>query len=223
MGTDKSSWGKSLTMNCQPRGCPQIQGRILDRINVDFWIDTGANATGYLKSRMFRKIITEESPKTSSVFVQTLSGIQRRGEMRLADLSVGPLKYRDLIFTEGSEPRLGLSFLSRHIVTFDFPNSKIYFREGNKFNRTDETDMSGLHLYRISGEVVAYSVDDGSPACKAGIKALDVILKIGDDVNLYDIWEIRELMRSGDGHKIVMTIKRGPDIKEVFFLLKKRI
>lgn len=224
MGTDKPDWGRDLAMNCELAGCPRITGRILDRINVDFLIDTGANASGYLESKMFRKILTEKGPKTLNVLVQTVFSIQQLREVRIKGLSVGPLKYRDLIFTEGSESRLGLSFLSRHIVTFDFPNSKIYFREGNKFNRIDETDMSGLHLCRISDETVAYSVDEDSPAHKAGIKANDVILKIGDDdVNLYNMWDIRELLRSGNRHKIMMVIKRGNDVKEVSFLLEKRI
>ncbi|MCK5611887.1 PDZ domain-containing protein, partial [Candidatus Pacearchaeota archaeon] len=148
-------------------------------------------------------------------------------EVRIEGLSVGLLKYQGLIFTEGtegSESRLGLSFLSRHIVTFDFPNSKIYFREGNKFNKTDETDMSGLHLRRISNKTIIYSVDESSPAHKAGIKANDVVLKIGDDdVNLCDMWDIRELLRLGNRREIIMVIKRGNDVKEVSFLLEKRI
>jgi C-terminal processing protease CtpA/Prc len=134
------------------------------------------------------------------------------------------LKYQDLIFSESNESRLGYSFLTRHTVTFDFPNSKIYFKKGEMFNKTEEEDMSGLHLYQISDETVTYSVDEGSPAHKAGIRANDVILKIGnDDINLYDIWDIRELLRSGNRRKIMMVIKRGNDVKEVSFLLKKRI
>ncbi len=224
MGADKSDWGRVLEMNCELAGCPRITGRILDRIDVDFLIDTGANATGFLEIKMFDKVLTDTAPKTSSVFTQTLSGIRRCREIRIDGLSIGPLKYHDLIITEGSESRLGFSFLSRHVVTFDFPSSKIYFREGNKFYRTDEMDMSGLHLSWISDEIVAYLVDEGSPAHKAGIKANDVILKIGDkNVKSYDIWDIRELLRSGNKHRITMVIKRGNDVKEVSFLLKKRI
>lgn len=227
MGADKSDWGRGLAMNCELAGCPRITGRILDRIDVDFLIDTGANATGFLESKMFRKILTEKGPKTSNVLVQTVSGIQQLREARIKGLSVGPLKYQGLIFAEGIEGSwscLGLSFLSRHIVTFDFPNSKIYFKKGKKFNKTEEADMSGLHLRRISNKTIIYSVDESSPAHKAGIKANDVVLKIGDDdVNLCDMWDIRELLRLENRRKIIMVIKRGNDVKEVTFLLEKRI
>lgn len=224
MGTDKSAWGKNLGMYCSPAGFPQITGRIFDRIDVDFLIDTGANGAGCLEIKIFNKILADKELRTSSVLTQTLSGTNRCREFRIEDLSVGSLKYRDLIFTESGESRLGLSFLSRHMVTFDFPNGKIYLREGDKFNRVEQTDMSGLHLYRISNETVAYSVDEGSPAQKAGIKDNDVILKINDDdVDQHDIRDIRELLRSTDRRKILMVIRRGNDAKEVSFLLEKRI
>ncbi len=224
MGADKSDWGRALAMNCELAGCPRITGRILDRIDVDFLIDSGANASGYLEHKIFRKILTEIGSKTSNVLVQTASGIQQLRETRIEEFSVGLLKYQDLIFSESKESRLGLSFLTRHIVTFDFPNSKIYFKKGKMFNKTEEEDMSGLHLYKISDETVAYSVDEGSPAYRAGIRANDVILKIGnDDVNLFDMWDIRELLRSGNRRKIMMVIKHGNDVKEVSFLLEKRI
>jgi hypothetical protein len=59
---------------------------------------------------------------------------------------------------------LGLSFLSRHIVTFDFPNGRVYFEKGKEYKKVDETDMSGLHLLRISNETFVYSVDEGDIA-----------------------------------------------------------
>jgi C-terminal processing protease CtpA/Prc len=119
---------------------------------------------------------------------------------------------------------LGLSFLSRHIVTLDFPNNRIYLKKGKGFKKDDETDMSGLHLLRISNQTVVYSVDEGSPAQKAGIRANDIILKVGDkDANTYDILELRRLLRSGVKHKILMTIKQNDDVKDVSFLLKKKI
>jgi len=50
-------------------------------------------------------------------------------------------------------------FLSRHIVTFEFQNKRIYLKKGEDFKKIDETDMSGLHLLRISNQTLVYSVD----------------------------------------------------------------
>jgi len=132
--------------------------------------------------------------------------------------------YRDLIFGEGSVNNLGLDFLSRHLVTFDFPNNRIYLKKGKGFEKTEEADMSGLHLLNVLNKVIVYSIDESSPAQKAGIKTGDIILKVGDkDANTYDMWELRRLLRSGDKQKITMTIKSGDGIKDVSFLLKKKI
>jgi C-terminal processing protease CtpA/Prc len=104
------------------------------------------------------------------------------------------------------------------------PNRRVYFKRGKQFKKEDETDMSGLHLLRISNQIVVFSVDEDSPAKKAGINPKDIILKVGErDASKYDMWELRRLLMSEDKRKIEMTIKRGEDIKDISFLLKKKI
>lgn len=218
-------WGNELSISYNPLGIPQITGNILDGIKVDFMIDTGAiGAAGALDSKIFEEILSKKEIRTSEALVATASGIVRSREARIGNLSVGSFEYEKLIFGEGNWSYLGLSFLSRHIVTFDFSNSRMYLEKGKEFKKNDETDMSGLHLLRISNKTVVYSVDEGSPAQKAGIRANDVILKVGNkDANTYDMWELRRLLMSGDGRKIMMIIKHGDDVKEVSFLLQKKI
>jgi len=220
-----SGWGNELPISYSQIGLPQITGNILDGVKVKFVIDTGATgAAGSLDSKIFEEILSKKEIKTSEALSATASGIVRSREARIGNLSVGSFEYQDLIFGEGNWSYLGLSFLSRHIVTFDFPNSRIYLEKGKGFKKIDETDMSGLHLLRISNNTVVHSVDEGSPAQKAGIRANDIILKVGNkDANIYDMWELRRFLMSGDGHKVSMTIKRGDDIKEASFLLKKKI
>lgn len=218
-----SHWGNELPIGYHPLGLPQITGNVLDSIKVDFVVDTGAN-TGSLDRKIFEQILSNKELKTSETLFATASGVIRKREARIGNLSIVEFEYEDLIFGEGNWSHLGLSFLSRHIVTFDFPNSRIYLEKGKGFKKIDETDMSGLHLLRISNKTVVYSVDEGSPAQKAGIRAKDTILKVGNkNANTYDMWDLRRLLMSGDGHKITMTIKRGDDVKEVSFLLKKKI
>lgn len=217
-------WGIELTMEYDSLGWPQITGLVLDDIEVDFVIDTGANSTGGLVGDIFEKTLSENKLKTSEILFATASGVIRKREMRIKGLSVGLLNYTDIIFGEANISHLGLSFLSRHTVTFDFPNSRIYLKKGEGFTKYDETDMSGLHLLRISDKTVVYSVDEDSPAQKAGIMANDIILRVGDkDVNTYDILELRRLLMSGDKRNIIMTIKHGDVIKDLSFLLKKKI
>ena len=52
----------------------------------------------------------------------------------------------------------------------------------------------------------------------------DVIVQINNkDSNAYEMGEVRNILESKDGQEITMTIKRGDEIKEVSFQLKKKI
>lgn len=217
-------WGEELEINYGSIGWPRITGNIHNGIKVDFVIDTGCNTTGGLDGKIFEEILSKKKVKTSEALLATASGIVQKREARVSGFSVGPFEYEDLIFSEGNWSYLGLSFLARHIVILDFPNNRIYLKEGRDFKKIDETDMSGLHLLRISNKTIVHSVDKESPAEKAGIKAKDVIIKVGNkDVNTYNMWRLRRILMSEDKRKITMAIKRGNDVKDVSFLLEKKI
>lgn len=217
-------WGQELEINYDSIGQPNIIGNIHNGIKVGFVIDTGCNTTGGLDRKIFEEILSKKEVKTSEALLATASGIVQNREARISGFSVGPFEYEDLIFDEGNWSYLGLLFLARHIVILDFPNNRIYLKKGRDFKKIDETDMSGLHLLRISNKTIVHSVDEDSPAQKAGISADDVILKVGDKgANKYEMWELRRILRSKDKRKIVMTIQRGDDVKEVSFLLKRKI
>jgi len=219
-----ADWGIELLIRHDSLGWPHITGDVLKSINVDFIIDTGSNSSGGLGSDIFKRIISEKELTTSEILTATASGVMQKREVRIDSLSVGSFEYEKLIFSEDNWSHLGLLFMSRHTVTLDFPNSRMYLRKGKEFKKGDETDMSGLHLLRISNQTVVYSVDEDSPAQKAGIRSKDIIVKIDDkDVNTYNIYDMRRLLMSGDKRNITMIIKRGDDVKDVSFLLEKKI
>ena len=227
-GDNNSHWHTSLPITYSPTGIPQIKANILDGIRIDFSedfvIDTGANTAGSLSRRIFYEIVAKRKLKVAEEIYETASGTMRKKIIRVSDIQIGPLYYKNLIFSEGIWSFLGLEFLSRHLVAFDFPGNRFYLKKGEDFDKVDESDMSGLHLLSVSNEIIVYSVDRGSPAQKAGMRANDVIIRInGRDSDAYEIQEIRQLLKSGDGYKIAMTIKRGDEIKKVSFQLETRI
>lgn len=223
-GSSDRDWGEELRITYGLLGRPKITGTIFNTIKVDFVIDTGLNGTGDLNTKIFREISKNRVMKTSEILTQTASGTIREMNFRTDDLSFGPLKYEGLIFNSADGSLLGLEFLARHIVTFDFPNSRVYFKKGRNFKKADEVDMSGLHLLRVSKETFVHSVDKGSPAEKAGIKANDIILHVENkNVNKYEMQELRRFLKSGDGQEVTMKIKRSTDVREVSFLLEKKI
>jgi len=217
-------WGEEFTFSFNSIGLPQIKGNVLGCIKVDFTIDTGSNATGNLDRRIFEKILSKKNLITSETLASTPSGLVKSKAARIDRLSIGSFEYQDLIFREDDVNNLGLDFLSRHLVTFDFPNNKIYLKKGKEFLKMDKSDMSGLHLLRISNETVVHSVDKDSPAAKAGIRSKDIILKVeGKNADEYGMWALRQLLRCEDKYKITITIQHDNDEREIAFLLRKKI
>ena len=223
---NEPDWGTEFALSYDPGGLPQIIGKLPDGGEREFVIDTGYQATGSLDKHVFDALVAQRDLPTRESTFAGLTGIERTVQTRLDRLSVGPFEYRGLILSRAVGNILGLDFLSRHRVTFDFPNNKLYLKKGRQFDKVDEADMSGLRLLRYADSTVVYSSghEHGRPAARAGLEAGDVILEInGTDARAYEMWQIHELLRSGDGKKITMTVQRGTARMEVSFRLEKEV
>ena len=65
--------------------------------------------------------------------------------------------------------------------------------------------MSGLRLLKADGKIVVYSVDEGSPAFLAGLKAEDEIISINGKLSSsLGLKQIRELLQEKDGKKMAI-------------------
>jgi hypothetical protein len=49
----------------------------------------------------------------------------------MENASLAEFNHRDLIFAKQKENLLGLTFLSRYIVTFDFPSGRVYLKKAS--------------------------------------------------------------------------------------------
>lgn len=216
-------WGSAVPIRFH-KGVPVVVARMPASIKADFLVDTGYGGSGNLTKPLFDYIVEEKNLKTTEGFTETIAGTARKRFAKIAHISVGKFTCRDFTIGEGNHYVLGLGWLRRFRVTFDFHNGKMYLKKGARFDQPDEEDMSGLACLRIDGKTVVHSVDKNSPAAQAGIRAKDVILTVnGEPAASYEMWELRRLMRSGDKKKIKMTIQRGKKKMTVTFLLKKRI
>lgn len=84
--------------------------------------------------------------------------------------------------------------------------------------------MSGLHLLRENQLTVVYSVDENSPAFNGGIKPGDIIISVNDQsASSLTMKVIRRILQSQDGDKVTLRIRRGNDLLDFEFVLKKAI
>jgi carboxyl-terminal processing protease len=100
----------------------------------------------------------------------------------------------------------------------------LYLLPGKDFNRPDESDMSGLGLHRIDGNITVFSVDKQSQAFRAGIAAGDKIILINDEeATKLGINTVREILKAKPGNNIKMQAIRQGTIKSFTFTLRRRI
>lgn len=221
---DISSFDQEIEITYDRLGWPKIKGKIINQIDAEFVIDSGNNSSGSLNRETFEKLISLKNVKISETLVVTASGSKSFRLARVESLKIGNCEYKQSLFAEGSYCTLGLVFLSRHIVVFDFPKGKMYLKKSQKYDLTDEGDMSGLHLLRISGNTVVYSADKDSAAEKTGIISGDIIVKInGENAAGLEMSQIRKILKSGNEKKIPLTIERNSQLKEMTLVLEKKI
>jgi hypothetical protein len=221
---EHSEWGRPLRIRLGRLPAPYLSAAMKEEGEVRLYIDTGANSTGSLRKDVFDEIVQRKRAAVTEAWFDDLGGRKRARSARIGSIRIGADHYKDLIFDEGNLSSLGLDFLSRHVVTLDFPNLKMYLKKGRSFARRDESNMSGLHVYRLGSRVTVHSVDTPSPARKAGVKAGDAVLKVnGTEAEPTGLWSIRRLLRSGDGKEVTLTLKRGEKTFDVTFRLKRRI
>lgn len=107
---------------------PHVRARIFDDINVEFMIDTGLPASGFLQDRIFEEVLLEEGAVLLDAYVEVPSG---RNPLRAiaADLSIEGLRYKNIGLFEQQHSSLGMDFLERHsVVVFDFPHNRLYLQ-----------------------------------------------------------------------------------------------
>lgn len=209
--------------------CISIKRKFLDRspyVQADFdghiatlMVDTGhyvqiptpnvTGVAGILKKRTFERVCP----------------VQSKGYGVAETLSVGSLEYKELVFKQDTPSLLGLFFLSRHMVTFDFPNNKMYLKKGKDFDRPTGFPLSleqlDFTLCRNRGNTVVSSIDPNGLGHRKGIRQDDVLLKIdGQDVSSYGLVELVEFfsqLHKEEDEVITFTVKRGDETKHVSF------
>lgn len=104
---------------------------------------------------------------------------------------------------------IGLGFLSRFLVTVDFPKGVMYLKKGRRFNEPDYWDRTGLHLIRTGGKTVIHSVDKESPAATSGLRPGDAVDRIaGTAADKNSLFQLRRILSTAD-KQVRVTVQRG--------------
>jgi hypothetical protein len=235
-------WGQQISIRYESgSGIARIKAEVY-YTKVDFTIDTGyvhvvgrrdlpiAHSTGELESSVFKKLRSriQFDPKQLTVTTgkgKTASDFNKAAAV--SRFSIGALEYEDVIFHESDKSVLGINFLSRHLVTFDFPNRKMYLKKGPYFDNPSPLWLApkdlGFTIRRKQNDIFVSEVDPNGPAHAKGIRQKDIIIRVGDqDVASCSLTGLLPLISQKDKEKLTITIKRDDAIKQVSFTLNRQ-
>jgi len=218
-GIPKGS-GEPLPLDRLPRG-PAVTLEISGLGRLPFTIDTGCTGQGTIEAGHFATMVDgAHAAHVTTARVASAGGVSSRRGALAAGVALGDFRHCDVLFYEGESNLLGLEYLSRYVVTFDFPGKRMYLRPSARHNNPSHWDLSGANLSRKDGCTVVSFVLPGSAAERAG-------LAVGDLIEMIDsrrtsgrtLWDICRPLREPGTH--TLCVERGNHTIDLTLLLER--
>ncbi len=214
----------SLDFPSDSHGCPTVAASINDTA-VRFVLDTGLTSVD-CDRRLIQQLLAKHELGTaaSSQCTMTLGGVRTSYIYYLRRFSIEGFHHQNVACLQGTCNLLGLAYLSRYKILFDFPRRTMYLKKGRRYDEPDRSDMSGLHILREDQKNVVRVVDKGSPGDAAGIKPGDYIVRIDNqDATRISMFHLRQILKSGSGKHIRLLVERGDKQHEFVVELKENV
>jgi hypothetical protein len=150
--------GRPVTLSYDEDGTPLVWVSLAGWVREPFIIDTGFGRPwcGSLKPNLLQSLANDRQLRVVSDSVNGTLGAEFRGRVGQGKgLTLAGFALPDPVFTEN--PRwnlLGLGYLSRFTVTFDFKKGVMYLKNGQRFGEPGQWNQTGLRVKRQGGQVV---------------------------------------------------------------------
>src|SRR5208337_3968989 len=123
---DATGWGKSFPLTASRYATIKHAGFFQDK-DSDLLIDTGCPFDGYLNPRVFRREVRERRAHSLPFLRDGVVRGTAPGMALFTQCTWDNEDYTNLIIGKGAN-LVGLRFLGRHLVTFDFPRGTLYLK-----------------------------------------------------------------------------------------------
>ncbi|WP_010585905.1 aspartyl protease family protein [Schlesneria paludicola] len=205
----RSRLGTRLALGFFESGVPYLTGSVGDIHPERFLIDTGAQGNS-LNPELFDRLVEKQHLRAGGPFSSvTVAGPVQGGRGYLDHLAIGPIHHEGLRMSRVGPSSIGLRYLSRYRVTFDFPDRAVYLRTGADHAKPEPHASCGMSLRWISGNVTVESVKPTSPAARAEIQPSDVLVRIdGKSATEFDQFAMRQLLTYEPGRKVSFRLLR---------------
>jgi len=211
LSEQRDELGVKVRLEFADDGSPFIAGYVGRETPEYFLIDTGAQGNS-LTDASFDELLAAGAIRAGNGFASMTIAGELHGERgRLGGLTVGPFTHRGIRVARVNVSSLGLRYLSRFLVTLDFPGQALYLKTGPSYERPEPQATSGLMInWTGDGKPIVVSVRRGGPAEAAGIQAHDVLMRVENKrAEDYDQFSLRQLLTSKAGRRVSLVVQRG--------------
>jgi hypothetical protein len=195
------------------------------KVPFNFYLDTGAGLC-FLLSERFAKdstvLLSKRKPRVTQA-----EGLMGRLQMRLTvvkEIKLGPYRFTRVPtylyqddFNVTSYPfaggLVGNELLRRFNMTVNYPQREIHLLPNSHFNEPFDYAYTGLGIYVIDGKIIIEDVIKNSPADKAGFKAEDEILVVGNNIS-HNIQQYKNILQVPN-ERVRIIIKRKDKIMDM--------
>jgi hypothetical protein len=187
-----------------------------------FVLDTGCMHTGTFSEELVKVALRNQYVAGTGLKVRTFGptgDLVACEPMYCNRLNFGRFKHQSLVFIPDDINTLGLDYLSRFNIAFDFPKSVVYVTPSRIHNARDRHDFAGMVLSENDeGRLVVSHLTRQSIAAGVGVQVGDVIVAFNGnpigELGKAEFWRRFETC-SNRPHGIVVS--RGESLKN--FLL----
>jgi hypothetical protein len=210
---DVSSLGTSDAIRVDDRGAIWVDGIHLGQRTESFTLATAVGPSIRVHKWLFDRLLAEgQLTSRGSLALSNVSGYRAQRWGRLAELRWGTDELRNLVVYEGSSNLIGMGLLSRYVVTFDMEGKRVYRKPGQRFGMSDHVNQTGLHVESVDGTIRVESVDIGSPAEKADIRAGDQLCQLnGKPCRELRLLNVLRVLEESVGTDLRIEVFRGED------------
>lgn len=195
-------------------GAPTIPATI-SGISPEKFIVSTARAGNAIEIRS--ELLGQLEAKQQVKIFDKEKGITRSGSLlyqtgRLDAVQVGKFRHEGVMVNSAEQNAIGLSYLARYIVTFDFPRSKMYLKKGAHFDDPDSRlNLWDVGVVREGDQVIIKELHGYGPAQRLGLRAGDVVKSINDcEAKRMSNWQVRRLF-GREGRSLSAVVRRGSD------------
>lgn len=195
--------------------------------DASFLIDTGALSfdTGSLQKPLFDRLLQAGRIR---LFTGRDDRAWRLGgvvAIRVAEcdgITLGPFRHDHLIVDDTkTDNKLGIGYLQRFAIVFDFPDSTMYIRPSKAYNRRDAQLLGGFDLIRLDGKTVLVGIEPNGEAAAAGLEEFDQLEFVdGIAAKSKSVYSLIRLFTEPGQKKIVY--RRGVTQRQTLLFLRDR-